>query len=1143
MNSSAHSTQPNGRHELLKRPAHGHVVHIAATLLAFFLAADHRGFSQETAKVDYLKSVKPMLEKRCFSCHGPLKQQAQMRIDTAASMKTGGDSGPIVIPGDSKNSLLIKVVTGEAGFTMPPEGEGTRFKDDEIALLRRWIDEGAVAPADEQPSTDPRTYWSYKPLTKPDIPPVQRADWVHNPIDAFVAAEHEKRGLVPRPEADPSTLLRRLYIDLIGLPPTQQELQVFLENPSPTAYEETVNRLLNSPQYGERWGRHWMDVWRYSDWYGSRGINEIRYGQRHLWRWRDWIVESLNADKGYDRMVQEMLAGDEISPGDVDVVRATGFLGRNWYKFDRNVWMYDTVEQTSLAFMGLTLRCARCHDHKFDPIAQLDYYRFRAFFEPHDVRSIPMTGNLETEKDATLGPVLKTALSQVFDNEGDIPTYLFIRGDDRNPDKEHPLTPGVPAILGNSELAIAPVNLPLEAYYPWLSSRVSEPLLAESRKKVDLAQSKLATTQQQMTEAQQRLDAFVAASTAVEPASSTASLPGALFADSFSEPKPDVWTVVGGEWKYENGRVAETVPGSFTTMSANIQLPIDFIGRVKYKTTEEGAIHSVGLFFDVGGLQDCQAIYTAAAEAGSTVQAFHRVAGVESYPTPAIIPYPIRVNQEITLDFAVKGQLLNVWINGDLAIAFVMPVARKPGGFALWTHAGTAEFDEVLIDPLPADWVMAENVAVKRRSPYFIPTREELEYDLQSTQLAAKLAEQELALAHAESSAWEARLAADRGKLTESTDAAPLALVAGKAERTQAFRQAEHAALQAEIALKQAQRQFNPQEDAGKKAIDEATAKLAAAQLAVETARVAAEKEDATYTPLGTAYPKTSSGRRLALANWLTKPDHPRTSRVAVNQMWLRHFHKGIVPTVSNFGLNGRVPTHPELLDWLASELVENNWSMKHIHRLMVLSNTYRMSSAAGPEGAANKAVDPQNFYYWRMDSKRMESEVVRDSLLYLAGELDLTPGGPEIPEVEAESRPRRSMYFRSTPNEKAMFLELFDQANPNECYQRLESVIPQQALAMTNSMLSMSKSKQLAKILADRLPPATDESSQRQFIVAAFEQVLTRKPSDVETLSCLRFLEKQALLFSGKSAEELKNLDPATIQKAREDLVHVLFC
>ncbi|MDA0835320.1 MAG: DUF1553 domain-containing protein [Planctomycetota bacterium] len=1119
------------------------VTSVLIGLLALYLPGIVAADDPSTTKIDYLKSVKPLLEHRCFSCHGPLKEQSGLRLDTAASMKTGGDSGPIVIPGDANNSLLIQVITGEAGFTMPPEGEGAPLKDNEITLLRQWIDEGANAPADEQPAADPRTYWSYKPLTNPPVPDVKNVDWVRNPIDAFIAAEHERLRLTARPAADPETLLRRVYIDLIGLPPTQQELRAFLDDPSDNVYEQTVDRLLNSAQYGERWGRHWMDVWRYSDWYGSRGINEIRYGQRHIWRWRDWIVESLNADKGYDRMIHEMLAGDEIEPGNPEVIRATGFLGRNWYKFDRNVWLYETVEQTSVAFMGLTMRCARCHDHKFDPIAQLDYYRFRAFFEPHDVRTIPVTGDLATEKDATLGQVFKAGVSQVFDKEAETPTYLFVRGDDRNPDTDHPLTPGVPAILGNADLDISPVEIPLEAYYPWLNPTLTEKIVATAEEKVELAQAKLTTAQQQSVEAQKQLDQFVAEASADDRAASSTHLPGALFADDFSEPRTNVWNVHGGEWKYENGKVAQTVPGSFLAMSANVVLPVDFAGRVKYKTTEAGAIHSVGLFFDVANnLNDCQAIYTAAADSGSTVQAFHRQGGAETYPSAGIVQYPVRVNQEITLDFVAKGRILNVWINGELAIVYTMPVARRSGGFALWTHAGTAEFDEVLIDPLPEGWVVLESKTAGKRSPYDKPTREDFEHDLQATQLATRLAEQELAVAQSESETWGARIAADRAKFTEASNASSLAVVAGRTERTQALRQAEFAAIQAEVALKEAEH-VSPADEQGKKAIDDAMAKLTAANQAVETAKDAVEKDDPTYTPLGTAYPKTSTGRRTALAHWLTQPDHPRTSRVAVNHMWQRHFHKGIVPTMANFGLNGRVPTHPELLDWLAGELVKHNWSMKHMHRLMVMSNTYRLSSAAGEEGLTNKTIDPQNTFYWRADSKRMESEVVRDSLLYLAGELDLTPGGPEIPETQAESTPRRSIYFRSTPNEKSKFLELFDQANPNECYQRLESVIPQQALAMTNSSLSITNSKQLARKLADRLPAATDEETQRLFITSAFEQVLTRPPSDLETASCLRFLEKQALLFSGKSNEEPTNLDPQIIQKAREDLVHVLFC
>ena len=258
--------------------------------------------------MDYVRDVKPLLSRRCVACHGALKKNAGLRLDTAAHMRTGGDGGPAVVAGKSSESLLIEAVTGGEDWRMPPAGEGEPLSAEEIARLKAWIDAGAQAPDETEPD-DPRTHWAFQPPVRPEVPEVKDAAWVRNPIDAFLAAEHEARGLRPRPDADKATLLRRVYLDLIGLPPTPEELHAFLADPSPDAYEKVVDRLLASPQYGERWGRHWMDVWRYSDWAGYR--KEVRDSQPHIWRWRDWIVESLNADKGYDRMVVEMLAGDE----------------------------------------------------------------------------------------------------------------------------------------------------------------------------------------------------------------------------------------------------------------------------------------------------------------------------------------------------------------------------------------------------------------------------------------------------------------------------------------------------------------------------------------------------------------------------------------------------------------------------------------------------------------------------------------------------------------------------------------------------------------------------------------------------------------------------------------------------------------
>ena len=435
------------------------------------------GLTATAGEVDYLRDIKPVLAARCYACHGAMEQKASLRVDTAASLRAGGDSGPLIEPGSAAESYLIDVLTGDAGFRMPPEGEP--LDDAQIDLIRAWIAAGAPAPADEAPQPSPEDHWAFRPPVRPAVPAVVDPAWGANPIDAFLAAEHERRGLVPVPEADRATLLRRVALDLTGLVPTREELQAFLVDDRPDAYERAVDRLLASPAYGERWGRHWMDVWRYSDWDGYG--KEVRESRPHIWRWRDWIVESLNADVGYDRMVRAMLAGDEIAPDDPSTLRATGFLARNWYKFNRNIWLDNTVEHTSKAFLGLTVDCARCHDHKYDPIPQADYYRFRAFFEPIEVAADRVPGQPDTDVDG---------LARVYDAHADRPTYLYRRGDEKQPVEDHPLDPAVPRALG-AVPEIAPVDLPAVASYPGLRDHVRREALDAAEAAVDAARAEL----------------------------------------------------------------------------------------------------------------------------------------------------------------------------------------------------------------------------------------------------------------------------------------------------------------------------------------------------------------------------------------------------------------------------------------------------------------------------------------------------------------------------------------------------------------------------------------------------------------------------------------------------------------------------
>ena len=301
--------------------------------------------------------------------------------------------------------------------------------------------------------------YQWEPFQPVQRPPVPAAPGARNELDAFLAVEHAKRGLTPRPEASREVLLRRVYLDLIGLNPTSREQRMFLDDPRSDAYERLVDRLLEDPRHGERWGRHWMDIWRYSDWAGWSGGNQIRDSKPHIWRWRDWIVESLNEDKPYDRMILEMLAADELAPEDPRALRATGFLVRNYKMLSREQWLEDTVKHTSQAFLGVTIGCAKCHDHRTDPITQAEYYQLRAVFEPHQVRTDRVPGELDTDKNG---------LVRVYDVAAERPTYFFNRGDERYPDTNRVMRPGVPKALSGetAKFECREVALPKFAAFP-----------------------------------------------------------------------------------------------------------------------------------------------------------------------------------------------------------------------------------------------------------------------------------------------------------------------------------------------------------------------------------------------------------------------------------------------------------------------------------------------------------------------------------------------------------------------------------------------------------------------------------------------------------------------------------------------------
>ncbi len=838
----------------------------------------------------YLTSVKPVLQSRCFACHGVLKQEASLRLDTVASMLVGGENGQAIQPNDASNSLLVqRISTKEDSMRMPPEGEP--LLPAQIDAMKAWLRDGAKFPPDEHPEIDPKDHWAFRAPIRPSVPVLAHSTRPINPIDAFLVEQHAAKSLVPQTNAQPMIWLRRVSLDLIGLPPTKLQLDAFEADPSEDARQRVVEELLSSKQHGERWGRHWMDIWRYSDWWGLG--EEVRNSQKHMWHWRDWIVESLNNDTGYDRMLRDMLAIDELRPNDLNRLRASGYLARQYFKFNRTSWLDETVEHTSKAMLGLTFNCCKCHDHKYDPISQEDYYRFRAIFEPYQIRTEMVPGVVEFQKDG---------IPRAFDCNLDTSTYVHIRGDDRNPDTSKPMQPSVPELLRWQPFQVDPISLPRESFEPALRDYVLETYLQNVESKMLEAKQARATAQSQLAKA-----------------------------EPLAEPDPVATTELA---------IAE-----------------------KMLRKWEGELEAVPLRFAADRAKICEEL-------------------------------PDELNRLIGLASQAERNVM------------------------------LSKADEEL-------------------------SRAELAM-LKSTPATKEAAEKKLA---------SARTAME----------------------------------------------------AAKKQIDAPGQEYVSMRGAEKSPESNLETEESRKKP----FPRTSTGRRTAFAQWLTNRRNPLTARVAINHIWARHFGRPIVPTVFDFGRKGAAPINQKILDWLAVELMENQWSMKHIHRLIVSSEAYqRSSSNAG--ASTNLAVDPENQFLWRMNSVRMESQMVRDSLISLAGELDIQVGGPSIAAADEKSR-RRSLYFVHSHNEHNKMLSAFDDANVLDCYRRGESIVPQQALALENSTLAMDMVERITKRFQESNPTFSD----REFARHAFVAILALEPNEAEQKWIDQIMTKMRSLASDRNSTQ----------------------
>ena len=1114
------------------------------------------GFSAEAAApVDYLKEVKPVLVARCYSCHGALKQEAKLRLDTAEFIRQGGKHGPAIVPGKPAESLLLKKVSAPSlDERMPPEGEA--LHEPQIAALRDWIAAGAIAPKDEQPESDPREHWAFKAPVKVAVPQIgSRQPAVGNPVDAFLEVQRRKQGLTAQPPAEKSIWLRRVTLDLTGLPPTLEELRAFEADKSPQAHERVVERLLASPHYGERWGRHFMDIWRYSDWWGLGA--QLRYSQKHIWHWRDWIVESLNADKGYDRMIVEQLAGDELAPTDPATLRATGFLARNYYLFNRTTWMDDVVEHTSKAFLGLTMNCVKCHDHKYDPLTTTDYYAMRAIFEPYHARLDELPGTTDLEKDG---------LPRAYDLHLERPTYIHVKGDEKKPDTNQVIAAAIPVALAFKSLDIRPVKLPAPAHnpalQPWVLTnhlRTAEDQITTARQAVEAAQKKLAEVERVSgvrtpTSAAPKPDVGVRAPTASPaPAPTPAPTGKPRFTDNFAAANLQLWELLDDQWSYVDGVLRQSLAtAQRSAVRSRADHPADFQATLKFRPTGGGVYKSVGFTFDTTDARESM-VYLSAHAPGPKLQIAYGKANQYSYPAAGMQARAVKLGEVYELTLRVRGSLLNVAINGEHALAFELP-ARSPGKFQLITYDATADFLAFELSALPADAQLVKSSVptpaptAKAATPTAVTSPEQARAALKAAELSLAAAELRPALVRA---AWAADAARSQTNLLTA---------AALADAKLKLAQAEADVAKAELEL------VAPSTEPRKKKEPDAERKLKTAQDALAKAQKAIASPGTNYTSLRATlkafegpdeseahrqlpYPTTSTGRRLAFANWLADRQNPLTARVLVNHVWTRHFGQSLVANVTDFGRRATKPAHAELLDWLAVDFMEHGWSLKHLHRRMVLSEAYAMASTygsvsvrafEGPDSqsptlshprtlASAHARDPENKFYWRMNSQRMDANVLRDGLLHLAGTLDPKLGGPTV-DPKREDSLRRSFYFTQSPEDLNKFLEMFDNANTKECYRRDESILPQQALALANSKLVSTAAAKVAERLVKDSESAADDA----FIRATFTTLLATVPTAAEQQLCA---ESLAQFFA--AVKERKSAQPET--KARAALIHAL--
>lgn len=963
------------------------------------------------AAVEFARDIQPLFRERCGKCHGAGKQESGLRLDQRDAALKGGTGGVAIVPGKPDDSeLLRRILSTDESERMPPHG--ARLDDKQIGLIRQWIQSGANWPADASgpAKPDPRQHWAFQPPTSAAPPVVSNTGWPKNDLDRFILARLEQEGLAPSPEADRMTIIRRLYVDLIGLPPTIAEVDSFQNDPSPEAYTKLVEHLLASPHYGERWGRHWLDAARYAD---SDGYEKDK--SRQVWFYRDWVVNAFNRDLPYDQFVIEQLAGDLLPNARQDQIVATGFLRNSMLNEEgaidpeqfRMEAMFDRMDAVGKSILGLTIQCAQCHTHKFDPLTQEEYYRLFAYLNnDHESQRVVYTSQ-ETQKISEIQREIKQIERGLRETHPDWEQRMAAWESSLPPQPDwQPLAVIHAGDFSQRYTYFENKSVLAQGYAPTKFNAIFEG-------KTDLAEIR-AFRLEQLTDP---------------------NLPAGGPGRSFKG------TSALTEFKVKVSSVKDPSENRWVTIKqatadfANPETPLE----PNFDDKKNQARVTGPIEFAIDGKNE-------------TAWGIDAGPGRRNQPRKAVFTADENVAylEGTSVEFHLT-QNHGGWNSDD-------HMNNNLGHFRL---SVTAQGDAVA-DPLPQHVRSILAIPPSGRTPtqqgavFSVWRTFEPEFKVENERIEALWKE------------WPA-----------GTTSLTLA-VRDESRET-------HMLNRGDI--------FKP----GK----EVTAGVPSF--------------------LHSLADPNAPTSRLTLARWLVDRRSPTAARVFVNRVWQSYFGTGLVATPEDFGLQSEKPSHPELLDWLACQFMEQGWSIKGLHRLIVHSATYRQSSRVTPEALAR---DPYNRLLARGSRLRVEGEIVRDVALAASGLLDPQVGGASIfspapaflfsppasygpfnwIEAQGAERYRRALYTfrrRSTPYP---MLSVFDVPNADfSCVRRNRSNTPLQALTTLNESVFLD----CARALGLRLLKEGGSSDEAR-VTYGFRLCVARPPTPEEQLVLLHLLKRQ---------------------------------